>query len=70
MMWVRIPTEDFTDVTLVSEDIDDPDDPDDPDNLYCQKSYLVIKAKEVKIVTEMKRSHCDDLRRLACGNIL
>ena len=25
-------------------------------NLYCLKSYLVIKAKEVKIVKEVKRS--------------
>ena len=26
------PTEDFTDMTLVSEDTDEPDDPDDPDD--------------------------------------
>ena len=30
-------------------------------NFIVKKSYLVIKAKEVKIVTEMKRGHCDDL---------
>ena len=52
-----IPTEDFSDMTLVSEDTDDnddpddSDDPDDPDDLmtmmkvtyyiFCHKSYLV-----------------------------
>ena len=33
--WVRIPSEDFSDVNLAGEDTDDhnnPDDPDDPDN--------------------------------------
>ena len=30
--WVRIPTRDLTDVTLVSEDTDDHDNPDDPDD--------------------------------------
>ena len=49
---------------------DDPEDPEDPDdrddmtmmkficgkNLYCHKSYLVIKTKEVELVKEVKRS--------------
>ena len=41
-----IPTEDFTDVTLVSEDTDDPDDSNE-------------KAKEIRIGKEVKRR--DDL---------
>ena len=31
-MWVKIPTNDFTNVTLVSYDTDDPDDLDDHDD--------------------------------------
>ena len=40
---------DFSDVDLAREDTDDYDDLDD-------KSYLVIKAKEVRIGKEVKRS--------------
>ena len=52
LWWVKIPTRDLTDVTLVSEEIDDHDDPDDsdehddPDNrwkLSGDESYLVLK---------------------------
>ena len=32
VMWVRIPTRDLTDVTLVSEDTDDSNDSDDHDD--------------------------------------
>ena len=54
--------------TALVIDHDDPDDNDDQNesylvlniicgkNLYCHKKYLVIKAKEVKIVKEVKRS--------------
>ena len=51
---VGIPTEDFTDVTLVGEDTDDPDDPDNPndpnepdnhdDSDDHDESYPVIKG--------------------------
>ena len=33
-----IPSEDFTDVTLVSEDTDDPDETDD----HVERTYIVI----------------------------
>ena len=37
--WVRFPTEDFTDVTLVSDDIDDPViTPDDDDDLVIKNT--------------------------------
>ena len=56
------------------DDLEDPDVPDDtdndtyndPDDPYDQ-SYLVIKAKEVKIVKEVIRS--DGLWRFACFDV-
>ena len=63
------------------DDPDDPEDPEDPDdsddmtmikficgkNLYCHKSCLVIKTKEVELVKEVKRS--DGLWPFACGDV-
>ena len=61
-----IPSEHFTDMTLVSQDTDDHDDHDDqkwctrvdaPEVMHqVERNDLVIKAKEVKIVERIENS--------------
>ena len=42
---MRIPSRDFTDVTLAIENTDEDDDPDDPDDQNDHyESYLVIQV--------------------------
>ena len=48
---MRIPTGDFTDVALASEDTDDRDDRDD-----INDNDLVIKVIEIKLNKEVQRS--------------
>ena len=54
-----ITTKDFSDVTLASEDTnhDGSDDHNDTDLRFtCDKSYQLMKVREVKIVEEVERS--------------
>ena len=55
LMWVRIPTRDLTDVTLVSEDTDDQDDSDDRDNKMVKKMKRMKKVKKMKTIRRWRR---------------